>query len=186
MENGIECNDRVGRFCVSGVEVLRVRITLPCRAELSDFYRGVAQRVWAYCEGTLRLRAEEAYEASEEPNKRFAFPTFLYRLEGRICHEEAGLLSVRLEGSLGRRGMREPEVRWADAHTWLTEGGKTYLLPPEQAVARFGGGTLSRRERKRCRGAILSEGRVFLCDGKDFRIFTPKISKTKQSAQKNE
>ena len=158
--------NRAERFRISGVEVLRCRISLPQWAEyggLSDFYRELGDRAFGFCQDILRPDAEAVYERSEDERKRFRFPAFSYELTGEVCWQEADLLSVRIRAELCRRGSPEPLSRGWDAHTWQLGGGEPTLLPPEQVVQAVAGKALPKRKRKGARGVLIDGGRLWLC-----------------------
>ncbi|MBE6546282.1 MAG: hypothetical protein E7668_02425 [Ruminococcaceae bacterium] len=152
-----ERDTKTGRYCVEGTEVLRYRISFPNWEEKgmpADFYRRIATDTLTFCQGALRAYAEGEYERSEATDKRFRFPSFLYTLVGEVTYREEGLLSIRLEAILRRRGEAAPcERRW-DAHTWQLGKEGTVLLPPEQAAQALGGISLTARQRRQAAGVI--------------------------------
>ena len=123
----------MGRVTVEGTEVLTYRIRLPRwqeYEEISAFYDVMAQQALAFCETELRERAEEEFSRSEDPRKRFTFPTLRYRLEGRVSEEKSDRTTVRLVAELSRRGEMLERSEWA--HTWCLSDGM--LLPSETRI----------------------------------------------------
>ena len=117
---------------MTGSEVLSWRLTLPrgmAGTRMEEFYREIGERVVFFCENSLRERAEEDFEKSEDPKKRFHFPTFLYRLHTE-SGEEGDVLTVRLCATLARRGEREPRYRREWVHLWSVS--EDCLLPPKR------------------------------------------------------
>lgn len=149
-----------GRICVSGVEVLSYRISLPEWtefAEVSAAYGGIAERAIAFCETQLRERAEGEFEASEDPQKRFRFPAYRYRLEGRVTYEDGAreIASVCLTAELKRRGETACLERNVEVHTWKLS--EALLLPPEQTAVLWEP-ALRLPKKMRRRGDLLLEG----------------------------
>lgn len=160
----IELLQKNGRACVGGVEVLRWKISLPiCDGAIGRFYEEICARTAAYCEGALRERAEREFEASEDEKKRFSFPAFSYRLEGRVTYEDEEYLSVCLAAELRRRGERSSLAFFEDGHVF--EKSLELLLPPSEVVSQLCKTRLSRKERKAARGVLLSEKNVLWHDG---------------------
>ena len=159
-----ELFQKSGRARVSGIEVLRWKISLPLRGErIAAFYREIGERTAAYCEGALRERAEGELERSEDENKRFFFPTLIYRLEGRVTYEDEEILSVCLVAELRRSGERSPIGFFEDGQVFEKQG--ELLLPPERVVSRFGGARLSAKEKRAARGVLLTETGALWHDG---------------------
>lgn len=159
---------RTGCERISGVEVLTYRISLPQWGSLeriSDFYSAVEQRTLSFCETTLKKIAEEAFESSEDPRKRFCFPTFRYALEGRVTCEDtkANLLSVRLEAELKRKGTVDCLERQLQAHTWSLS--EEMLLPPEQIAERLGGNARHARKIRKKKDVLVDQGEVYFLNG---------------------
>ena len=145
-----------GRACLAGVEVLRWRISLPtCGEKIAAFYEEIGARAAGFCEGLLRERAEHEFEASEDENKRFRFPTLSYRLEGRVTYENEEYLSVCLVAELRRRGERSPLGFFEDGQVW--EKKTEALLPPDEIAFSHCKMPFLRKERKRARSVLLSE-----------------------------
>ncbi len=154
-----------GRICVDGVEVLSYRISLPrweAFEQVSALYQEIGESAVAFCETALRERAEQEFQASEDPQRKFHFPALRYRLEGRVTYEDLqlGVASVCLTAELKRLGCSARLQRHVEAHTWELKTGA--LLPPEQTVAfRFPDERIPRRIR-RAEGALLEGERLFL------------------------
>ncbi len=160
-----ELFQKSGRACVTGVEVLRWRISLPtCGEKIAAFYEEIGARAAGFCEGLLRERAEHEFEASEDENKRFHFPSFSYRLEGRVTYEDEEYLSVCLVAELRRRGERLPLGAFEDGQVW--EKKTEALLPPEALASLLCKTPFLRKERKRARSVLLSEKALLWHDGK--------------------
>ncbi len=163
-----ELFQRNGRACVEGVEVLRWKISLPTHGEkISAFYEEIGERAVRYCEGALRERAEDEFEASEDEQKRFRFPSLTYRLEGRVTYEDETYVSVCLVAELRRRGERSPIGFFEDGQVFEKKNGM--LLPPETVVSLFCGTRLLSKERKSARGVLLSEKGVLWHDGNGWK-----------------
>lgn len=159
-----ELLEKRGGARVEGCEVLRWRISLPAFEEdrpQGRLYRAIEERAAAFCEGELRQRAEEAYVTSEDPKRRFRFPTISYRLIGTVAWEEGEFVSVSLRASLTRMGEKLPLVEAREGHLWEGEN----LLPPRQAIARFARGKVPHRLRRSCGGVLLLEKSLLLWDG---------------------
>lgn len=178
-----------GRICVSGVEVLRYRISLPEWEEfeaVSSVYGEIADRSLSFCETTLRQMAEAEFEASEDPRKKFRFPAFRYRLEGRVTYEDAqmGIASVFLIAEMKRGDRADYVERHAEAHTWnLSEG---LLLPPEQVVALRCPTERVPKKLRREDGILIDGESLFLIRGAERRelILTRGSSKKRMFAKK--
>ncbi|MBO5938242.1 MAG: hypothetical protein J6Q82_01925 [Clostridia bacterium] len=159
-----EIFEKHGRASVLGTEVLRWRISLPLRGDnVALFYEEIGRRAVSYCEGALTELATEEFERSDDPNKRFCFPVFSYRLEGRVTYEDDRFLSVCLAAELRRRGDRSPLVRFEDGQVWERTDGM--LLPPEEVVRLVCKTKLSRKEKRKLQGILLSEKDVLWYDG---------------------
>lgn len=170
MAEKIEKNEKNKKFAkhgwasVAGSEVLRWRISLPLGGEgIGDFYREIGERAVGYCEGALTEQATQEFEQSDDPNKRFRFPVLSYHLAGEVTYEDECFLSVLLTAELRRRGERAPIVHFEDGQVWEKEGG--VLLPPDQLVRTVCQTGFSHREKKRCRGVLLSEKVLLWYDG---------------------
>lgn len=156
-----------GRVCVDGSEVLRWRVSLPlCDEAIAAFYEEIGMRVVGYCEGELSDLVTQEFDRSEDPDKRFAFSPFSYRLEGRVTYEDGQFLSILLAAELRRRGERAPLRQFEEGQVWeRTEGVR---LPPEEVVRLFCQTPLLRKERKNAKGILLSENHVLWYDGKEW------------------
>ena len=153
---------------------------------LSGFYEEISDGVRAFCEGELRRRAEEDFEACEDPKKRFFYPSFCYTLEGRIPWEdrERDWVAVRLDACLGRKGGGEILARGADAHVWhRTEG---CLIPPQEVARVLGCRRLSWRERKKADGVLMDGGKVWLCMGGEWTELPPRRKQGKNIENQKE
>lgn len=165
---------RTGCERVAGVEVLTYRICLPQWENLekiSAFYSEIEQRARSFCETSLKRIAEEAFETSEDPRKRFCFPTFRYALEGSVTCEDtqANLLSVRLVAEWKRRGTVDCLERQLQAHTWSLS--EEILLPPEQIAERLGANARLARKIRKKKDVLLDRGELFFLNGGEWEKF---------------
>lgn len=162
------------RFLVSGTEVLRCRISLPFwdgRELTSGFYEKMRKEALSFCEGALLSVAQTEFSESEDPKKRFSFPSFLYTLEGRVTWEdrEREWVTVRLEARLSRRGSGTPLEQFIDGQAWSLS--EACLLPPEQLAEAFGVRRLKRGERKESAGVFVDRGALWICkDGRAYSV----------------
>lgn len=163
-----------GRVCSEGTELLRWRVSLPLSGErIAAFYEEIGKGAAEYCEEKLADFCRQTFDAMEDPNKRFCFSAFSYRLEGRVTYEDEEFLSVCLVAELRRRGDRSFLQHFEDGQIWEK---KTELrLPPEEAVQVFAKTSLSRKEKRSAKGALLSDNSVLWYDGgawqkKDFFV----------------
>ena len=163
-----EMFQKSGRTAVEGCEVLRWRISLPlCESEqgrISAFYEEVGRRAAAFCEGALSERAKAEFERADDPNKRFSFAAFSYRLAGAVTYEDGELCSVCMTAELRRRGDRAPIELYEDGQVWEKHSG--LWIPPKEVVFLCCGEALSRKEKRLIQGVLLSENSVLWYDGK--------------------
>ncbi len=156
-----------GRVSVLGTEVLRWRVSLPIAGEkIAAFYGEIGARAVGYCEGALWSLAEREFEESEEKNKRFSFPSFSYRLEGKITYEDEQFLSLCLVAELRRRGGNKALGHFEDGQVW--EKKTEVLLPPEEVIFQCCGTHFSRKEKKTACGILLSSDSALWYDGKSW------------------
>ena len=85
-----------------GVEILHWRLELPLEED-SEFYGEIERRALGFCRGELLERAERAFSEDEDPQKRFHFQPFAYRLSIKEGEAREGIVTLRLEAVL-RRG----------------------------------------------------------------------------------
>lgn len=176
-----ELFQKSGRACVAGVEVLRWRISLPMRGEaIAAFYEEIGRRAVAFCERALREHAEQAFALSDNENKRFSFPAFSYRLEGRVTYEDEEVLSVCLTAELRRRGERSCLGFFEQGQVFEKKSG--LLLPPEEVVSLFGGTRLSAKEKRSPKGVLLSQDGVLLHDGNEWKKKEVSTRKTEKNS----
>ena len=146
-----------------GVEILRWRIELPRYEELekiSEFYGAISERCVAFCQGTLRQRAEDAYDLCEDPKKRFRFDPLIYRLTGTETARQKDLLSVSLEITL-KRG----DTVWErELLGQVFCESEQILLSPKETARMWDGTRLSGARKKKTGALILREGE--LCEKK--------------------
>ena len=162
-----EIFQKSGRETVDGCEVLRWRISLPlCESEqgrIAAFYEEIGRRAVGFCKGALSERAKAEFERSDDPNKRFSFAAFSYRLAGAVTYEDETLCSVCLTAELRRRGDRVPKESFEDGQVWEKRSG--LWIPPAEVVRLHGEEALSRKEKRLIQGALLSANSVLWYDG---------------------
>ena len=167
MENIFQKN---GRSCAAGTELLRWRISLPqCESKegnIAAFYEEIGRRAVKYCEERLSALARSEFDALDDPDKRFSFSAFSYRLEGRVTYEDEQFWSLCLVAELRRRGDRLPIAHFEDGQVW--EKQSELRVPPEELVRRLGAEALGSRERKHARGVLLSRDAVLWYDGESW------------------
>ena len=112
---------RKGSVREGGVEILRYRIEFPVDRDeaLNDLHRQIAQRVEEFCRDTLAAYARRFFEESDDPQKRFRFPTFLYVLGVTVNCEKDTRCDVMLEAKLCRRGEREALCSEKKSYRWF-------------------------------------------------------------------
>ena len=144
-----------------GVEVLRYKIVLPEISErqcISEFYKGIYDRVIAYCEGDLIKYAEQKYTDCDMPKKKFNYPPISYALVGKVTAEKDGLLFIKLVASVSQRGLSDT-ITVYDAHAW--DLNEERLLPPKMAArSYFGGGSFRQLGKD---GFLVENGKAFVC-----------------------
>ena len=101
---------RKGSVREEGVEILRYRVELPVdrEEELNGLHRQIVQRLEKFCKETLADVARRAFAESDDPQKRFRFPTFFYLLQGTIDRAKPSRADITLEIKLSRRDGHEP------------------------------------------------------------------------------
>ena len=163
-----EMFQKSGWTAVDGCEVLRWRISLPlCESEqgkIAAFYEEVGRRAIAFCEGALSERAKAEFECSDDPNKRFFFAAFSYRLAGAVTYEDEELCSVCLTAELRRRGGRAPIELFEDGQVWEKRSG--LRIPPAEVLRLYSEEALLCKEKRLIQGVLLSENSVLWYDGK--------------------
>ncbi len=128
----VRYHTKTARFCVSGTEVLRCRISLPewdGRERINSFYRQVGEQTYHFCETRLREIAEGAFEESADEKKKFRFPAFSYLLEVQVTETEDEA-TVTLAAQWRQRGMAEPLAIGRDTHIWQLS--EEQLVPPKK------------------------------------------------------
>lgn len=112
---------RKGSVREDGVEILRYRLEFFVDRDeaLNDLHRQIAQRAEEFCRENLAARARRAFEESDDPQKRFRFPTFLYVLRATGDGEKDSCCDVTLEAALCRRGESEPLYSKKKNYRWF-------------------------------------------------------------------
>lgn len=155
-----------------GVEILRYRIVLPRFSNLegiSEFYRGICDRVISYCDGDLKRHAEKKYMDCSMPKKKFNYPPIIYNLSGRVTAEVNGLIFVKLTATATHRGINDTLCVY-DAHVWSTSDQR--LLPPKAAAREYFGRGSFRQIGKN--GFLVENGKAFICYRDRLTSFEPK------------
>lgn len=166
--------NRTGCARVCGTEVLTYRISLPQwdrLGKISAFYLEIENRTRSFCETALKTMAEEDFERSDDPKKRFCFPTFRYVLEACVTYENVGedLLSVRLVTELRRRGSVDCLERHLQAHTWSLS--EEILIPPEQIAERLMGNARIPRNIRKNKDVLVDGGVMTFLNGSVWEKF---------------
>ncbi len=128
----VRYHTKTARFCVSGTEVLRCRLSLPeweGREKINAFYRQVGEHAFRFCETRLRELAEGAFEESADEKKKFRFPPFSYLLEVQVT-ENGDEATVSLLAQWRQKGVAEPLAVGRDTHIWQIS--EEQLVPPRK------------------------------------------------------
>lgn len=144
-----------------GVETLRYKIVLPRLSDhsaITEFYKGIYDRVIAYCEGELVKYSEKKYADCQIPRKRFNYPPITYTLEGRVTWQTEELLFIKLSATASQKEMSE-KVTVYDAHVWSISEER--LLPPKMAAREYFGGGSFRQLGKN--GFLVENGKAYIC-----------------------
>lgn len=144
-----------------GVEILRVKVVLPRFSDyegLSDFYRGIYDRVISYCDRELVDHAKKKYTECTMPKKKFDYPPIIYSLTGRVTFEKDDLLFVKLIATASQKGISDT-VTVYDAHAWSVSEER--MIPPKMAAKTYFGGGSFRQIGKD--GFLVENGKAFIC-----------------------
>ena len=169
-----------GKQISKGVEVLRYRIDLNIptdKERIQEFYRGVYENALLCCKNDLSRYADERYDLSSDPKKRYAYTPIRYRLEGKATFCDGDMMFIKLTAELRRDGAAETVY---DAHAWSLS--EQCLLPPKMAARAFlGKGRLPRGLSKA--GFLVENGKPFICHAHRLIPIEPKIGRKKAHSE---
>ena len=111
------------RFFYEGVELCSFAARIPWSeelAEISGFYRELAENAYTwFCENFCeRCRIE--YESDTDPDKRFGRKVYRYSLDFSAIEQEGGRLAVRCDVTL-KKGKNETVSTHMESHLWDRE-----------------------------------------------------------------
>lgn len=165
------------RFAHEGVELLRVRISLPHDEKtdaIRDFWEQMGEAAYRFCRERLMPYVLGCYERDPDPKKRLHFAPFRYRLWGDVRYRSDTLLSVRIEASLSRDGVGQARRSFCDAQNFSLPDG--CLLSPRDALACYLGEPVSQKRCKHVKSLLLTERVAYAKHGDTWQIFCEKES----------
>ena len=154
------------RFAEQGKEILTCRVSYPCFSEagaepVNLFYEGLAFACVEFCRGKLFEKIREAYEADDDPGKKFHFAAYRYDAVFSVSHEDEEYKGVVCEVRMGRGNMSGNLRVRRFAQIWQCDGWM--LVPPEEAFLRWQG---EKRRFRKPETICLSAGKLLaLCNG---------------------
>ena len=163
------------RFTHEGIELLRVRISLPSLEDVDavhGFWVQMTDAAYAFCHDRLMPYAIDCYERDPDPKKRLHFAPFRYRLWGETRYRSDTLLSVLIEASLSREGAGQRRQYFCDAQNFSLPDG--CLLSPRDALSLYLGEPVSKKRCKHVKSLLLTERVAYAKHGDTWQIFCEK------------
>ena len=119
----IEYKEIVKRFFYERVELCSFVARLPSSeewAEISGFYRKLAENACTWFCDVFCERCRVEYESDTDPDKRFGRKVYRYTLKFFVNELESGFLEIRCEVTL-KRGRNETVSTYMERHLWNKE-----------------------------------------------------------------
>ena len=167
--------EKYERLTYEGIELLRVRISLPHEEKndaVRDFWEQMGNAANTFCHERLLPYATDCYERDPDPKKRLHFAPFRYRLWGETRYRSDTLLSVLIEASLSREGAGQRRQYFCDAQNFSLPDG--CLLSPRDALSLYLGEPVSKKRCKHVKSLLLTERVAYAKHDDTWQIFCKK------------